>query len=264
MAESNILYAIVLGIIQGISEFLPISSSGHLIIFSNLTSGKSLSLALNVALHFGTLLAILIFFKKDWFKIFSSVKEFATERKKSFESHVLLPALIIGSIPAAVVGLAFKDQIESYFHSPMVVAIPLILVGIVMVFCDKFFASDKPLKSLTLKDGVIIGLAQAVALIPGTSRSGITISAGRALRFSKIDAARFSFLLGTPAMGGAFLLEARDILDYITDPVFYVGIISSFFVGLLTMKFLFKFLQKFGFLGFAIYRIAIALIIIFI
>lgn len=264
MLESEILYAIILGIIQGISEFLPISSSGHLIIYSSLSEGASLPLSLNVALHFGTLLAILIYFHKDWLKLLYGVDGYVRKRERSFESHTLLPALVFGSIPAAIIGLSFKDQIESYFHSPAVVAIPLIVVGILMVVCDKYYPSSKPLKNLSVKDGVIIGFAQAIALIPGTSRSGITITAGRVLNFSKVDAARFSFLLGTPAMAGAFLLEAKDILNYISNPVFYVGIISSFLVGLVTMKFLFKFLQKFGFLGFAIYRIIIAIIIILI
>lgn len=264
MTEADILYAIILGIIQGISEFLPISSSGHLIIFSSLTNGEALPLSLNVALHFGTLLAILLFFWKDWLSIFNGAKNYALKKEKSFESHTLLPALIIGSIPAAFVGLTFKDQIESYFHKPAIVAIPLIVVGILMVYCDRKFEANKELRSLSLKDGIIIGLAQAIALIPGTSRSGITITAGRVLNFSKIEAARFSFLLGTPAMGGAFILEAKEILSFIGDPVFYVGIISSFIVGLLSMKFLFKLLKNFGFMGYAVYRIIIALIIIFI
>jgi len=264
MIESEILYAIMLGIVQGISEFLPVSSSGHLIIASSLSDGKPLSLSLNVALHFGTLLAILIFFWKDWAKVLKGTTKFIFKKEKSFESHTLLPALIIGSIPAAVVGLTFKDQIEEHLHSPTIVAIPLILVGFLMVFCDRSFPNTKKLEGMSLKDGIIIGLAQAVALIPGTSRSGITISAGRALNLSKIDAARFSFLLGTPAMGGAFLLEARNIVEYILDPVFYVGILTSFIVGILTMRFLFKFLQKFGFVSFAIYRTVIAVIIIMI
>lgn len=264
MTDSDILYAVILGIIQGISEFLPISSSGHLIIFSNLTSGKTLPLSLNVALHFGTLLAILMYFYKDWLKIFSGSMKYVTKREKSFESHTLLPALIIGSIPAAIIGLTFKDDIERIFHSPSVVAIPLILVGILMVACDQIYPSNKKITELGIKDGILIGLAQAVALIPGTSRSGITITAARVLNFSKTDAARFSFLLGTPAMGGAFLLEAKNILSHILDPVFYVGVITSFGVGLLTMKFLFALLKRFGFLGYAVYRIIIAIVILII
>ena len=142
------------------------------------------------------------------------------------------------------------------------VAIPLIIVGILMVVCDRKYPESKKLQHLSLRDGIFIGLAQALALIPGTSRSGITITAGRILNFSKTDAARFSFLLGTPAMGGAFLLEAGEVLSFISDPVFYIGIITSLLVGLLAIKFLFKLLRTFGFLGYAIYRTIIACIII--
>lgn len=262
MNDSHFIYAIVLGIIQGISEFLPISSSGHLIIFSSLTKGESLPLALNVALHFGTLMAVLIYFWRDWLKIANQSAKFISHREKSFESHVLIPALVLGTIPAGVVGLLFKDQIETYFHSPVVVAIPLIVVGIVMVVCDKVFPSNKHMADVSIKTGILVGLAQAVALIPGTSRSGITIAAGRTLGFSKVDAAKFSFLLGTPAMAGAFILEASEIYKFLSQPEFYVGIVTSFVVGCMSIKFLLSFLSRFGFLGFAAYRVIVALIII--
>ena len=262
MSESNVWYAILLGVIQGISEFLPISSSGHLIITSDLTGNKTLPLSLNVALHFGTLIAIITYFWRDWFDIFKATSKYLYKREKSFESHTLLPALLIGSIPAGIVGLWFKDHIESYFHNPIAVTVPLILVGILMVYVDRRQPSDKNITSLSLKNSLLIGIAQAIALIPGTSRSGITITAARFLKFSKFDAAKFSFLLGTPAMTGAFLLKSKEIFVYITEPIFFIGMLTSFFVGLVTMKFLFKLLKDFGFLGYAVYRIILAVVIL--
>lgn len=256
------LHAIILGIIQGVSEFLPISSSGHLIIYSSLTQGKALPLALNVALHFGTLAAVLVYFHKDWLRLGKSVKEIATEGTLNSDTKVLIPALVVGSIPAAAVGLTFKDDIERLFHNPKSVAIPLIVVSFVMVLADKFSRKDRPIETLSVKTGFWIGLMQAVALIPGTSRSGITIAAGRISGFTKTDAAKFSFLLGTPAMFGAFILEASELVQYLSDPNFYIGVTTSFLTGVLSIKFLLKFLGKYGFMPFAIYRILTAIILL--
>lgn len=261
MDQSSLLYAIILGITQGIAEFLPISSSGHLIIFSWLINDEPLPLELNVALHLGTLFAILIFFRKDWFIIAKATADHIFKKTPSFTSKVLLPALIIGSIPAGIIGILWKDIIEQIFHNPMSVTIPLALVGFVLWWVDQKKTNIRKLESITIKDGIIIGLAQATALIPGVSRSGATIIAGRYLGLERGEAARYSFLLGTPAMGGAALLYGKELFLNLTNPIFITGFITSFIVGYLSIKFFLHFLKNFGFLIFALYRFALALVI---
>ena len=182
--------------------------------------------------------------------------------EKSWESGVLLPALLLGSVPAAVIGLSARKQIEALFHNPLSVAVPLFLVGFLLWWVDKVAPSDRSLPELSLKDGVLIGLAQACALIPGVSRSGATITAARALGMDRSGAARFSFLLGTPAMGGAALLHWRDFLVSWHQPGFLLGVLTSFLVGCLAIRFFLGFIQKFGFLAFALYRAAVALCLI--
>lgn len=262
MDQSSTLYAILLGITQGIAEFLPISSSGHLIIFSWLVNDKPLPLELNVALHLGTLFAILIFFRQDWFNIANAAKDHLIHKKPSYTSRVLLPALIIGSIPAGIIGIFWKDIIEKIFHNPLSVTIPLALVGFILWWVDKEFTSIRKLDSITIKEGFLIGVAQACALIPGVSRSGATIIAGRWLGLERGEAARYSFLLGTPAMGGAALLYGKELFSNVSNPTFIIGFFTSFIVGYLSIKFFLHFLKKFGFLIFAIYRFALALAIV--
>lgn len=260
----DILYSFFLGAIQGISEFLPISSSGHLILISYFFEGKTLPLTLNIALHLGTAAAVLIYFWKDWLEITRATYARITTGTKSFESDTLLPGILLGSIPAGVIGITFKDQIETIFHNPLSVVFPLAVVGILLWLVDIRSEQKRSIFDATIKDAIIIGCAQACALIPGVSRSGATILGARLLKFERESAAKYSFLLGTPAMAGAALLEARELVASIGDPHFYLGFISSFIVGCLTISFLLKFLRKFGFLIFAVYRLVIAITIFFI
>ncbi len=264
MESSSIAYSILLGIIQGITEFLPVSSSAHLILISSMVNGKALPMFLNVSLHFGTLLAVLIYFFDDWWKILKGLKLFIINKQKTYEQQVLLPALIMGSVPAGVVGLLWKDPIEEFFHNPKSVILPLILVGLLLWLVDKKSRTNRSLKSLTITDGIKIGLAQVCALIPGVSRSGATIVAARALSFKREDAARFSFLLGTPAMGGAALLHARGFIENIGNPAFIVGIITSCVVGLGAIKFFISFINRFGFFAFALYRTLLAFVVAYV
>lgn len=259
--DFSYIYAALLGIIQGISEFLPISSSGHLILFSWLVNNKPLPIELNVALHLGTLFAILIFFRQDWKNIIRSCFDHAFKKQPSHTSTVLVPAILLGSIPAGIIGILWKDQIEAIFHNPTSVILPLAGVGFILWYADKKFLSNKNISSISILDGILIGCAQAVALIPGVSRSGSTIIAGRILKLERGEAARFSFLLGTPAMGGAALLHGKNLFAHIGDPLFIIGFFTSFIVGYLSIKFFLSFLKKFGFLFFAIYRLIIATII---
>jgi undecaprenyl-diphosphatase len=246
--------AILLGIVQGLSEFLPISSSAHLIVFSWLAEGSPLPLSLNVAMHVGTLASLVIFFHRDWWYLARRALERLSGGKASFQADVLLPGLVIGSIPAAIVGGLGKDAIEAYFHHPFMVIVPLVVVGFFLWWVDIKQTEKRPLDSITIKKSWFIGCAQALALIPGVSRSGITIIAGRYFGLDRGAAARFSFLLGTPAMVGAALVHAGEITEHIHEPLFYGGILVSCVVGCLAIKFLLAFINRFGFLAFALYR----------
>lgn len=256
---SEILYAIILGLVQGIAEFLPISSSAHLIIVSEKLVGTVVPLSLNIALHLGTLLAVLIYFHKDIIKLIKAFYLRISKGTKSIESDVLVPAIIIGTIPAGVIGLLFKDVIEEVFHKSYMTAIPLIIVGPLMWLADRNFSSKKSYSDISIVNGLIIGLFQACALIPGVSRSGATLIGGRLLGIDRVSAAKFSFILGIPAMLGAFILESKNIFSNLSEPVFYVGFISSFIFGILAIEFLLRFLRKFGLGAFCIYRIILGI-----
>jgi undecaprenyl-diphosphatase len=255
-------HAIILGVLQGIAEFLPISSSAHLIVASSLLGGRTMPLSMTVALHLGTLGAVLIYFWKDWLNLAKALWARLFEGKKSFESDSLFPGLILGSIPAAFFGLLWEEQIEAYFHNPLSVVLPIAIIGVALWLVDKKAPATRNINDVSLRDAFLIGLGQACALIPGFSRSGSTILAARLLKFRREDAARYSFLLGTPAMGGAALLEGKRMLAFAADPALYAGIAASLLTGCICIGFLLRFLRRFGFFAFAVYRIAFALSVV--
>lgn len=260
---SQTLMSIFLGIIQGISEFLPISSSGHLILFSYFYSGHALPLDFNIALHFGTALAVIIFFWRDWLLLIRNfVSSIGCEKKVFWEKNQLLSLILVGSIPAGIAGIAFNDIIGIYLHSPFVVILPLAIVGFYLYKVDRDCPQSKQLQQMSLKNALLIGFAQMAALIPGVSRSGATILAARYLRFNRVDAARFSFMLGTPAMVGAALLHARDFSAGFENSSFWIGILTSFMSGCITIQIFLKLVSRFGFLFFAIYRAVLAAVIL--
>lgn len=261
MEVAQILHAIALGALQGVAEFLPISSSAHLIIVSWLMDGKPLPLTLNIALHVGTLVAVLVYFWKDWLRLVKAVVLRVTRGERSYESDTLLPGLIIGSIPAGVIGVLWNDKIEQIFHHPGTTILPLAIVGVLLWLVDKKAPAEKSMRDISIKDAFLVGIGQACALIPGFSRSGSTILAGRLLKIRREDAARFSFLLGTPAMLGAALLKRDELIVSFADPQFIIGASTSMIVGCLTIGFLLHFLRRFGFGAFAIYRVALALVL---
>lgn len=262
MSYDSIFYAILLGIVQGITEFLPVSSSAHLILLSSLYSGETLPLSLNIALHIGTLFAVLIYFRHDWLALFTSLRRFVqSKHEPNLNATKLFPALVIGTLPAGLIGLSLKDYIESSFHDPRFVIYPLAVVGVLLWLVDSRMKSGRSLKEIGIKEGLFIGVAQSIALIPGSSRSGMTIIGARLLGFDRDSAARFSFMLGTPAMLGAALLEIKDITHNIWDPVFFIGVIVSAIVGVLSIHFLLAFFKRFGLLTFAIYRVTLAVVL---
>ncbi len=253
-----IWHAVVLGIVQGLGEFLPISSSAHLIVASWLMDGKPLPLTLNLAMHFGTFVAVMLYFWRDWLRLVKATFARIFKGQKSYESDRLLPGLLIGSIPAGVLGILFDHKIEAVFHHPATVILPMALVGWILWWVDKKWPSTKVGADITIKDAFLIGVGQACALIPGVSRSGATITTARLLNVRRDEAARFSFLLGTPAIAGAVMLKYKDLIVSAGDPVFYVGAGVSLVVGCAAIGFLLRFLRTSGFAAFAVYRVVFA------
>lgn len=259
---------IVLAIIQGISEFLPISSSAHLIIFRDIfLFGKdiiteNMALTFDIALHFGTALAILVFFFKDFVRIIKNGFAKGIEDKEG----KLMWLLIVATIPAACVGVLFQDVIDDVVRSKYwLIALALIVMGIVIYYADKTMTNKKSLKTMTLKDAVIIGFSQIFALIPGFSRSGTTIAASRMVGLSREDSAKFSFYLAEPIILGAVVMQLfRTNLSIITNNimVFITGIIVSFIVGIFCIKLLLKYLKNNDFKIFMWYRLVLGVIVL--
>lgn len=243
------LQSALLGLIQGVTEFLPVSSSGHLLIFHKLFGETQDTLVLDATLHLATGLALLIYFRKDWYTLL-------TQWRTS-----LLKLVIAGSIPAVVVGLLFEKEIESYLRSPWVVVAMLIGVGLLMLVVDKNNGNGvKKLTQLSLGAALFIGTMQAVALLPGTSRAGITLIAGLMVGLGRREALRFTFLLGMPITLGAGLMKIPDLItssNYNLLPVvlaFSVALIT----GLVAIRWLLGFVSQHSLVSFVIYRWVLA------
>ncbi len=263
----SILETIILGIVQGIAEFLPISSSAHLIIFRDVfgvgaSMPQDVALSFDIALHLGTLLAIGVFFFKDFITMISK----GLTKGVKDEDGKILWYLIIATIPAAIAGLLFEDAIENIIRGNLyIIASALAIMGIIIYLADKFGQSKKVVKDMTIKDALIVGCSQTLALIPGFSRSGTTIATARTLGIKRESAAKFSFYLSAPVVCGAVVL---DLLDSATWSVisanlttFLLGIFIAFIIGLICIKYLLKYLQKHNFKIFMIYRLIIAAIV---
>lgn len=260
------LSVIILGFIQGIAEFLPISSSAHLIIFRDLFGiganiGNDIAMSFDIALHFGTLLAIGIYFFKDFINM---IKKGFTKGVKDKEGKILW-YIVVATIPAAIAGILFEDVIENIVRTNfIIIAIALIVMGIIIYLVDKKFDSKKEIGDMSLKDAIVVGCSQVFALIPGFSRSGTTIAAGRILNLKREDAAKFSFFLSAPVVLGAVVLDLKDSIPVLMDNllIFVVGILVSFIVGMLCIKFLMKYLKKNDFKIFMWYRVILGIIVI--
>ncbi len=254
------LQVIVLSIVQGISEFLPISSSAHLILTPKLLGWQDQGLAFDIALHVGTLIAILYYFKDDIIPYLTDFFTSLKQRKQVGQSGVVW-GVLIGTIPVGIVGLLFNGWIEENLRSPLVIAFTTIFFGLVLFVADKK-AGDKDLLSITLKLALFIGFAQALALIPGTSRSGITMSAALLLGFSRVASARFSFLLSIPVIilaGG--LASIKLIKQGINDDISMLlgAVVFSCLSAYLCIKWLMRLLEKSTMLPFVIYRVILGI-----
>lgn len=262
MSTSAYLQAAVLGILQGLTEFIPISSSAHLLVLPWLMGWKTMGLTFDVVLHGGTLLAILFYFRREWQEILTETV--CSIRNPSQIREQILPlALIVGTIPAALVGVLFRGLIEKHLRIPIVVVFTLIVFGLLLWVAERAGKGNRSVGNIRIQDGLWVGLAQALALVPGVSRSGITITVALLLGLSRAEAARFSFLLGTPLLAGALTYE---LITLNQDPevgqyavlTLLIGIIFSFSSGFLCIKYFLIFLQKRTYFPFVAYRLALA------
>ncbi len=266
----SIFQAIVLGIVQGLTEFIPVSSSGHLVLTPWLFGWDlpdELGKTFDVALHLGTFFAVLVYFRAEVAGLFSAVfRTFSDRRLVTFEDR--LPwLLLLASVPAAVFGLVGEDFIEENLDRPLSVGITLGLFGLLMLYVDRSSKTSRKLDTTTWGDAMFIGFAQAIALAPGTSRSGVTLTAGVYREFSREDAVRFSFLMSLPVIGGAGLLKGAELVsDGFPAGIgvwqFVIGITASFLTGYAAVSWLLRFLRTRTLVPFVIYRLVLSAIVI--
>jgi undecaprenyl-diphosphatase len=265
------LQAIVLGITQGVTEFAPVSSSGHLIIVPWLfdwpiLSNPDLNKTFDVALHIGTLVGALVYFRHDvarylvaWFRSIGSRRIESTDQRLAW-------ALVIGTVPAVIAGVALESFVEDELGQPWLIAIMLAVFGVVLYAVDRVMSARRHLDDLGVCDGLWMGIAQALALQPGVSRSGVTMTAGRLLTFDRETAARFSFLLSLPVIAGAGLYKGVKLIGDGLPPgmagPFVAGMIASAISGFLVIAFLLRYLRRHDFALFMWFRIAVAVLIV--
>ena len=255
---------LLIAVIQGVTEFLPISSSGHLILIPKLTDLPDQGPLIDVAVHIGSLLAIIIYFWRDVRGLAQG--GFATVGiGKAPEQRNLFLWIVIGTIPAVAVGFLLKsnDMLEG-FRSTHLVAVNLIIYGILLGIADRFGKEERSYEDMTLRDAIIVGCAQALALIPGTSRSGVTMTAARFLGYKRIEAARFSFLLSIPAVAGAGTLAALELADATAQMQMDALITGAltFVAAFATMAFLMNFLRKATMTVFVAYRVLLGVVLL--
>ena len=249
----SMIEAFILGIVQGLTEFLPVSSTAHLILFPWFFKwgGDLNTLTFDVALHAGTLVALILCIWRDWIEMLMHKRR-------------LLYLIILASVPAGGVGFFLNDFVEESLRNPYIISVALVLGGIVMFLSEKMF-KHRSLENLNLPDAVVIGISQAIALVPGVSRSGITISAGLFRGLDRSSSARFSFLLSTPIIAGAVLLHAGKMMTgtlHYDFNLFMTGFAASAVTGFAAIKFLMSFFRKYSLNAFVYYRFFLAAVII--
>jgi undecaprenyl-diphosphatase len=268
----SIFEALLLGLLQGLTEFLPISSSGHLVLAESFFKLDVEALkSFDIAVHFGTLIAILIYFRKDFIKLFHGFVWKVFKKRVMNEEDAdtwgkLFQYIVAATVPAVIIGAFFGDFLDEYFRNPLSIAFCMIAVGIYF-FIAEYVAVRKPKTAFSLLNTMLIGVAQACALIPGISRSGATISTGLITGIRREEAARFSFLLGSVAITAAFALSVFKLVkgDFtiVNYDVITVGILSSFASGYIAIAFLMRFLKKHTLHIFGLYRVILGFILLF-
>jgi undecaprenyl-diphosphatase len=259
----TVFQALVLGILQGLSEFLPISSSAHLALAPWIFGWPEPGLAVDVALHVGTLVAVLVFFRDEWIKLTIAAFEIVrTQRVQSVEQRRVV-YLVIATIPGAIAGLLLNDYAESTFRSPALIASAMAVMGVVLWFVDRIRPANRPLQSIGWTDAILIGLAQAAALLPGVSRSGATITAGRSLALDRAGAATFSFLMSMPIIAAAAIFKVPHLLKVggATVPLL-VGVLASASSGWLAIAIVMRYVRTHSYGVFAVYRVVVGLAVL--
>jgi len=257
----NLWESFLLGLVQGLGEFLPISSSAHLVILPWLVKFKDPGLAFDVALHLGTLLAVIAYFWNDWWLISKgSCQYISGKRDKDSKFYFyLLVYLVLATIPAALAGVFLDKWAETIFRKPWLVAINMLVLGLILFWVDKRQKTPLKLNNIKLKEALIIGFAQCLALLPGVSRSGVTITTALMLGLNRVDAARFSFLMATPIIFGACIYKYKYFMSVIFDPLALFGIAVAAITGFLSIKYLLKLVKNYSYAVFCYYRFFFAL-----
>ena len=259
----TVFQALVLGIIQGLSEFLPISSSAHLALAPWILHWPDPGLAFDVALHFGTLVAVLWYFRAEWIALVIAAKDIVVKRRVETERERRVLFLIVATVPGAIAGLALEKQAESTFRDPRLVAVALIVMGVLLWAVDRFAPTDRGLRMMRWTDALLIGLAQMFAIIPGVSRSGSTITAGRGLRFTREDAAIFSFLMSMPIIAAAAVLKLpQAIREQGLSAPMITGILASAVSGWLAIAVLLRLVSRHSYGVFAVYRVVLGVAVL--
>jgi undecaprenyl-diphosphatase len=257
------LTAIFLGFVQGITEFLPISSSGHLALLEHYLKVEGGGLSFDILLHIGSLVALLYYFRQDWWNMAKSVLRPSPYTR--LERRLFI-CLVCATIPGAVAGVLLQHAAETIFRQPWRIALLLGALGILLILAERLARHLRPLTNLNLGDALLIGLSQALAIMPGVSRSGITMTTGLFLGFTRESAARFSFLLATPIIAGAGLYDLLKWLKHppnqLTWAVGISGFLSALVFSYLAIHFLLRYLRRHTFYPFAIYRILLAALIL--
>lgn len=259
------LQIVVLAIVQGITEFLPVSSSGHLVLVPAVLGWGDQGLVFDVAVHFGSLLAVCLYFRTDLGQLVGGGIEVLTGQVNSASSRLAL-GIALGTVPAAIAGLALAGWIEENLRSPAVIVVTLSAYGILMVIADRLGRRQRTLADIGIRDAFLIGCAQALALVPGTSRSGVTITAARFLGIERRDAARFSFLLSVPVILLASLYEGMKLAlgdENVSLSELALGIGVSALVAYLAIGFFMRVIGRVGLLPFAVYRLLLAAVILY-
>ena len=259
---------VILAIVQGLTEFLPISSTAHLYLTSWLLGWNIEALDFDIMLHVGTLIALLLYFFRDWVQIIGQAFGVRVGRDSELRLNpTMLWLLVIGTVPIAVIGYLFNKQAETTWRTPWVMGAMLIVIGIVMGWAEKFSRKARDLASMNAPDAIVIGVAQALAVVPGTSRSGISISAGLARNFTSQTAARFSFLLSAPAIAGAAAKAFWDMhkahqLHAVMQTPFLLGVAVSAITGCLVIAWFLQYLRRSSLRPFVYYRIIFGIIVL--
>ena len=263
-----IFHVVILGIVQGLTEFLPISSTAHLHLVTWLLGWNTETLTFDIMLHLGTLIAVILYFFRDWVQIIGQALGMQVGGDEELkQNRALLWLLVIGSIPVGVAGLLFEKKADTVWRTPLVMGIMLIAIGVVIWFAERAGQKERDLGAVNLADASVIGLGQALAVVPGCSRSGITISVGLFRSLTRESAARFSFLLSTPAIAAAAAKAAYDIYKHggmheMASAQFVVGVAVSAATGCAVIAWFLRYLRNASLMPFVYYRIAFGILVL--